>query len=396
MPKFHKDGWRFIAASQKCTTSTLSKVLSDVLKLVCNTLRLKDNELIRTTGIRRYFVVEGHGEVAQFLSGWNRTVSNVFKQKSTERCGFVAIDFSTMYTAIPHDMLATATREVVKEAFEWQAKQMEVQEAQLGIKWSQYDCSWVRCVRTSHHKTGHTLTRTGLCDLVAWLVNNTFLVNGGVLRRQCLGMPMGTNCAPSLVNLFLYAYEAAFISRLMLDSLESARLFHITFRLIDDVLSVDNPLWRNAINRPSEEGGIYPRALVWSETTVTANEAEFVGMRLVAADKRFHLSVYDKRDVFPFEVRRYPLMKSMIPSTIPYGVCTGLLHRGYEICSGVNDLITFAVSRIQCLVRNGCSPCKLRQRFKSFVIKNVRKYPHCSYYNICRQFESNLKLALDV
>jgi hypothetical protein len=33
---------------------------------------------------------------------------------------------------------------------------------------------------------------------------------GGRVFQQTIGIPMGTNCAPLLADLFLHAYEAAF------------------------------------------------------------------------------------------------------------------------------------------------------------------------------------------
>ena len=52
---------------------------------------------------------------------------------------------------------------------------------------------------------------------------------------------MGTNCAPLLVDLFLYSYEEDFIRRLLKKNEKKlARTFNYTFRYIDDVLSQNN------------------------------------------------------------------------------------------------------------------------------------------------------------
>ena len=42
-------------------------MLTKALSCVLNTLRDKDDALIQTTGIRRFFVVNGYEEVADFL-----------------------------------------------------------------------------------------------------------------------------------------------------------------------------------------------------------------------------------------------------------------------------------------------------------------------------------------
>lgn len=49
----------------------------------------------------------------------------------------------------------------------------------------------------------------------------------------------------------------------------------------------------------------------------------------------------DKSKYVPFKVRRYPLMCSLIPQTIPYGVFVGQLHRGYRISTDVEDFLSF-------------------------------------------------------
>ena len=52
-----------------------------------------------------------------------------------------------------------------------------------------------------------------------------------------VGIPIGTNCAPLLVDLFLYLYEEDFIQGLLKESEKKlARSFNFTFRYIDDVL----------------------------------------------------------------------------------------------------------------------------------------------------------------
>ena len=35
------------------------------------------------------------------------------------------------------------------------------------------------------------------------------------MSQQTIGIPVGTNCAPLLADLFLYSYEAEFIQRLL-------------------------------------------------------------------------------------------------------------------------------------------------------------------------------------
>ena len=53
--------------------------------------------------------------------------------------------------------------------------------------------------------------------MIEFLIDNIFVESGGVIFQQVIGIPMGTNCAPLLADLFLYSYasEAEFIQTLI-------------------------------------------------------------------------------------------------------------------------------------------------------------------------------------
>ena len=59
----------------------------------------------------------------------------------------------------------------------------------------------------SNKKTPHAFTVT--CDLlthlVEWLIDNTYVIVGNQVLRQTIGILVGTDCAPFLANLFLFA-----------------------------------------------------------------------------------------------------------------------------------------------------------------------------------------------
>ena len=68
-----------------------------------------------------------------------------------------------------------------------------------------------------------------------------FVEFGGRIFQQTIGIPMGTNCAPLLADLFLYSYEAEFVqSLLQAGKKHLAQQFNFTYRYIDDVLSLKN------------------------------------------------------------------------------------------------------------------------------------------------------------
>jgi hypothetical protein len=86
--------------------------------------------------------------------------------------------------------------------------------------------------------------------MLEFLIDNIFVSFGGTLFQQVIGIPMGTNCAPLLADLFLYSYESEFLQKLVKDKkIHEARAFNFTYRYIDDVLSINNSRWTRAIKR---------------------------------------------------------------------------------------------------------------------------------------------------
>ena len=45
-----------------------------------------------------------------------------------------------------------------------------------------------------------------MCDALHYLLENIFIRFGSKLYRQIVGIPMGTNCAPLVADLFLFCY----------------------------------------------------------------------------------------------------------------------------------------------------------------------------------------------
>ena len=47
--------------------------------------------------------------------------------------------------------------------------------------------------------------------MLSFLMDNTFVMFSGRAFQQTVGIPLDTNCAPLLADLFLYSYETDFI-----------------------------------------------------------------------------------------------------------------------------------------------------------------------------------------
>ena len=51
--------------------------------------------------------------------------------------------------------------------------------------------------------------------MLEFLIDNFHVEFSGQILQQTVGIPMGTNCAPLLADLFLFGYEAEFTQGLL-------------------------------------------------------------------------------------------------------------------------------------------------------------------------------------
>jgi hypothetical protein len=72
------------------------------------------------------------------------------------------------------------------------------------------------------------------------LIDNIFLIFGRHVFHQTVGVHMSTNCAPLLVDLFLYSLQAHFMDWLFKESEEKLALyFNLPFCYIDNICDTD-------------------------------------------------------------------------------------------------------------------------------------------------------------
>ena len=109
--------------------------------------------------------------------------------------------------------------------------------------------------------------------MIESLVDNIYVRFGGQLFRQMICIPMGTNCAPLLADLFLYSYESEFLDELVKKSKRKlVRKFNLSYRYIDDLISFNNKRFKEFISH------IYPKELTVSETTESTSVASYLDL----------------------------------------------------------------------------------------------------------------------
>ena len=84
-----------------------------------------------------------------------------------------------------------------------------------------------------------------MCNVVDFLADNIFVklffFGGGCIFHQVVGIPIRTNCAPFLADLFLYSYESEFLDSLVRSGRRKLdRSFNLCYRYIDDLTVFNN------------------------------------------------------------------------------------------------------------------------------------------------------------
>ena len=155
-----------------------------------------------------------------------------------------------------------------------------------------------------------------IIKMLEFLVDNIFVVFAGKVFQQTVGIPMGTNCALPLADIFLYSYEAEFIQSLLSTGKKKlASRFNLTYTYIDDVLSINNPEFEHYLDQ------MYPSELEIKDTTGGITSASYLDLLLsIGRDGQLHTSIYDKRDDFNLRITNFPFLRSNFSSSPAYGV----------------------------------------------------------------------------
>jgi hypothetical protein len=117
---------------------------------------------------------------------------------------------------------------------------------------------------------------------------------GELVFQQTVGIPMGANCSPLLVDLFMYSNDAGFIQRLLKkDEKKLGGSFNVTFHYKADVLSL------NIARLADFVGRIYSIELEITDYTSANRYVSYLDIHLeVYSEGRLRPKPYDLIDRF--------------------------------------------------------------------------------------------------
>ena len=122
--------------------------------------------------------------------------------------------------------------------------------------------------------------------MVEFLIDNIFVKFGGCLFCQVIGIPMGTNCAPLLADLFLYSYESEFLDNMIRGGHRKlARSFNLCYRYIDDLIVFNNKKFGDYVKE------IYPSQLTVEKANTSDDLANYLDLTfIIESNNRLYTS----------------------------------------------------------------------------------------------------------
>ena len=162
-------------------------------------------------------------------------------------------DFSRLCTSIPHNVLKSRISNVVHNAF--RKKDGSVRYTHIKVTRSKG--------YFTHDINGggdNMYTADNICQMIEFLIDNIFVQFGGCLFHQVIGIPMRTNCAPLLAD--LYSYENEFLDNMIRRGHRRlARSFNLSYRYTDDLIVFNNKKFLDYLKE------IYPSQLTVGKLT---------------------------------------------------------------------------------------------------------------------------------
>ena len=211
-----------------------------------------------------------------------------------------------------------------------------------------------------------------LCEALTFLLENIYIRFGSKLYRQIVGIPMGTNCAPLVADIFLFCYGRDFMLSLSEDNQSDViEAFNSTSWYLGDILNIANNYFDCMVNC------IYPSELQLNKANVSDAEASFLDLHLSISDGFVKTNTYDKRDDFDFDIVKFPFLDGDVPRSTSYGVYISQFIRFARVPSHVDGFNTRNNVLTAKLLRQGYRYQKLHKAFSKFYRRHfdiVYKY----------------------
>ena len=289
-------------------------------------------------------------QIMQFRSIKNSgEILNELKSRGFLASGLSTYDFSTLYTTLTHNLIKEKLTELIEQTFN--------REGSLYLV-----CNDKNSFFTSEQPKRYKLwSYQKMCGALRYHLDNIFIRFDSKLYRQIVGIPIGTNCAPHVADLFLFCFERdVMLSLSDNNQTDIIEAFNSTSRYLDELLDIDNPYFEQMV------GQIYPTDLQLNKANSSDTEAPFLDLNLSITNGIVSSKIYDKWDDFNFEIENIPFLDGGVPRSPSYGVYISQLIRFARVCSYVDDFNNRNLFLTAKLLKQGYRYHKIRNAFSKF------------------------------
>ena len=348
LPKFHKEvvGFRFITSGSSCSIKPLSINLGIGLKYCIKAVKQQSKYDNFYCTANDFYIIENSKTVIDFLHS-----SNYEHSKQTVS----TYNFQTLYTHIPHIQLKANLKMFIERVFQIKAKK--------------YICVTKKSAFFSdkYQNKFPCFTKEEFLASLDFLINNSYITFKGSIFRQIIGIPMGTNSAPHMANIYLFVYEYNYVLQLKSNQKQrELRALQSIFRFQDDLLVLnDNGLFESIYK------DIYPPEMVLKKTNISSSVVNFLDCTISVYHGKFAFKLFDKRDEFNFNVINYPYACGNVPKAPTHGIFVSQLIRFCNMNSSLKNYFADSKKLYAKLVNQNFEKKRLQHKFDDFCVRHI-------------------------
>ena len=344
---------RFIANSGSCATTELSKLLTSCLAAVGKRVVKCCGEVYERSGGGLFWSIRDSGEILDGLGARD------FNATGLSACGF-----STLYTALPHNLIKDKLIDLIERAFRGGGSPCLA-------------CGGGDAFFASEGPKGcHAWSCRGVCDALAFLLGSIFIRFGAGLCGRVVGIPVGTGCAPLVAGLFLFCCGGDFVVSLSGGGrADVVGAFGAASGCLGGVLGVGGVCFDSMV------GQICPSGLRLGGASASGAGAAFLDLRLSVSGGVVSAKICDRRGGFDFEVVNFPFLDGDVPRSASCGVCVSRLVRFARASGCVAGFGARGGLLARRLLKQGCRCRRLREAFSGFYGR---------YYDLISGFQVGL------
>ena len=287
-------------------------------------------------------------------------VLNKLKSRGFRASGLSTCGFSALCAALPRDLIKDKLVDLIERAFRGEGS------------------LYIACNDGGAFFASGAVGGCGLwscqrvCEALAFLLDNIYIRFGSGLYGRVVGVPVGTNCAPLVADLFLFCCGGDFVLSLSEEDRSGVvGAFGSASRCLDGLLGVGSGFFGSVVGR------VCPSGLRLDGANVSDAEASFLGLHLSVLDGFVRAGVCGERGGFDFDIVDFPFLDGDVPRSASCGVCVSQLLRFARVSGHVDDFNTRNKVLTAKLLRQGYRYRGLRGAFSEFCRRHFGMVSGC-------------------